>query len=90
MTAFFASPAKPFLKKKIEERSSKATGNLGMKKGWSASQDSLAQEPMLGLPPDPNKDFEEAVQEIKEEMQARRRKGEKVSVSLEPPDTKDL
>lgn len=91
MTAFFASPARAFLKKRIDERSAKATNSLGMKKGWNVSQDSLAgQEPLLGLPADPNKDFEEAVEEIKEEMQARRRRGEKVGVSLQPPETKDI
>jgi lysophospholipid acyltransferase len=68
-TAFFASPAKSWLKRKLEERAKKAGSNL--KK--SQSQESLAgQQPVLGLPPE---SMDEAVNEIKMEMEARQRKG---------------
>lgn len=42
----------------------------------SASTDSLGgKEPVLGLPADPSKDFDEAIEEAKAEIQARKRKG---------------
>jgi len=90
-TAFFASPARTFLKKKIEERAAKANTVVGMKKGLNLSQESLTGgEPVMGLPPDPNEDFEEAVREIREEMQARQRKGHNISEMLSLPEIKGL
>ena len=68
-TAFFASPAKPWLKQKLEERAAKAGSNL--KKSYS--QESLAgQQPLMGLPPE---GLEETINEIKREIEARRRSG---------------
>jgi len=70
-TAFFASPAKGFLVKKLNARAG-TTGPLKR----THSQESLAsKEPVLGLPPEPQKDFEELVSEVKSEMEARQRKG---------------
>jgi lysophospholipid acyltransferase len=67
-TAFFASPAKPWLKRKLEERAAKADSKL--KK--SQSQESLAgQQPVLGLPPE---SLDEAINEIKIEMEVKPRK----------------
>lgn len=67
--AFFASPAKPFLKKKIEERASAAGGQLRK----SASTDSLAaggsndRETLVGpgLSSDVNREFGEMFGEAK-------------------------
>jgi lysophospholipid acyltransferase len=71
-TAFFASPAKAYLGKKLNERS----GTTGGKLHKTQSQESLAsQEPVLGLPPDPQQDLEEVVKEVRAEMEARQRKG---------------
>jgi lysophospholipid acyltransferase len=68
-TAFFASPAKPWLKRKLEERANKAGSSL--KKSYS--QESLAgQQPVMGLPPE---SLDEAINEIKMEVEARQRKG---------------
>lgn len=72
-TAFFASPAKPYLMKMVNERSAKAN-NEGLK--HSISMESLGgKEPVLGLPADPSRDFDEAIEEAKAEIQARKRKG---------------
>jgi lysophospholipid acyltransferase len=69
-TAFFASPAKAFLIKKLNERA----GTNTLKR--THSQESLAsKEPVLGLPSEPQEDLEEMVSEIKAEMEARQRKG---------------
>lgn len=69
-TAFFASPAKAFLIKRLNERA----GTNTLKR--THSQESLAsKEPVLGLPSEPQEDLEEMVSEIKAEMEARQRKG---------------
>lgn len=69
-TAFFASPAKAFLAKKVNERA--GTSGPQLKRVHSA--ESLAQrEPVLGLPPDPEADMEEIRGEIKREVEMRRR-----------------
>lgn len=69
-TAFFASPAKAFLAKKINERA--GTSGPQLKRVHSA--ESLAQrEPVLGLPPDPEADMEEIRGEIQREVELRRR-----------------
>ncbi|OBT95457.1 lysophospholipid acyltransferase [Pseudogymnoascus verrucosus] len=73
MTAFFASPAKPYLKRQIEIRAARANG--GKKLERKLSSDTLSQQPVLGLPPDPERDFEEVVREIREELDARQSKG---------------
>lgn len=80
--AFFASPAKPALRKALEQRAAKAgvvpaeknaTGTNPARKPLprTASTDSL-QEPILGLSVDPERDVDEAVKEIRREVQARR------------------
>ncbi len=71
-TAFFASPAKGYLIQKLKQRAGNATQTLKRKE----SQESLAsREPVLGLPPDPQVEFEEMVSEVKAEIEARQRKG---------------
>ncbi|RDW89440.1 MBOAT family protein [Coleophoma cylindrospora] len=75
--AFFASPAKASLVKALNKRSG-ATAPSGRPSDLkhSYSQESLAgKEPVLGLPPDPEADIDEAIKEVKAEMQARQRKG---------------
>jgi lysophospholipid acyltransferase len=69
-TAFFASPAKGYLKKLQAQRVEKAGG---LKK--SQSQESLYQEdhPLMTLPP--QESIDEAVKEIREEIEARQRRG---------------
>ncbi len=75
-TAFFASPAKPWLKRKLEERAAKA----GASTETSYSQESLSgQQPVLGLPPE---SFDEAINEIKMEMETRKRKSMTRSTTL--------
>jgi len=84
--AFFASPAKAYLIEKLNKRSG-ATG--GLKR--THSQESLAsREPILGLPPDPQKDLQEVVQEVKAEVEVRQRKGAKRAETVPIPSTKDM
>jgi lysophospholipid acyltransferase len=69
-TAFFASPAKAFLAKKVNERA----GVAGPRLKRTHSAESLAQkEPVLGLPPDPQAELEELVGEVRKEIEVRRR-----------------
>lgn len=69
--AFFASPAKQLLKKHLEERQGKA----GAKLTRSLSQDSLSgREPVLGVSADPQREIDEAMEEIKAEVEARQKR----------------
>lgn len=45
----------------------------------SVSQETL-EGSLMGLPSDPGRDFDEAMQEVKDEVEARRRKGTKVAM----------
>jgi len=73
-TAFFASPAKTFLIKKLNQRA----GTPTLKR--SASYDELSnREPVLGLPAEPQEDLGELLSEVRAEIEARQRK-EKVGV----------
>lgn len=69
---FFASPAKQYLIQQINKRSSPRMHR-------SASQETVGQ-PTLGLPNDPGRDIEEALQEIRTEVETRRRRGSRVSM----------
>ncbi|KAF7558649.1 hypothetical protein G7046_g5509 [Stylonectria norvegica] len=64
---FFASPGKVMLKKQLEKRQGKASARLHR----SISTESL---PILGIPRDPEGDINEAMQEIRAEMEARQRR----------------
>lgn len=67
-TAFFASPAKSYLVKQLSKRSGTVPGKMVRSK----SQESIAgNQPVLGLPPNPERDFEEIVKEIQAEIAAR-------------------
>ncbi|OJJ52609.1 hypothetical protein ASPSYDRAFT_51732 [Aspergillus sydowii CBS 593.65] len=70
--AFFASPAKGILIKKLKSRDRP-------KMVRSASTESI-QEPTLGLPSDAFKEFDDAVQEVKSEIESRRRRGSVVTM----------
>ncbi|OJJ04636.1 hypothetical protein ASPVEDRAFT_54768 [Aspergillus versicolor CBS 583.65] len=70
--AFFASPAKGILVKKLKSRDRP-------KMVRSASTESI-QEPTLGLPSDAFKEFDDAVQEVKSEIEFRRRRGSVVTM----------
>lgn len=67
--AFFASPAQAWLIKKLKARNRSA---LQPKEN--------NEDPLMGLPSDPGRDIDEAVKEIKEEVEARRRRGTSVSM----------
>jgi len=67
--AFFASPAKVWLIKKLKARNQSA---LQPKEN--------IEHPLMGLPSDPGRDIDEAVKEIKEEVEARRRRGTSASM----------
>ncbi|KAL4899712.1 hypothetical protein BDW74DRAFT_163183 [Aspergillus multicolor] len=70
---FFSSPAKGFLIKKSRSRAERP------KAARSTSTESI-QEPTLGLPNDAIQEFDDAVQEIKSEIESRRRKGSVVTM----------
>ncbi|MCJ1341112.1 lysophospholipid acyltransferase [Bachmanniomyces sp. S44760] len=70
--AFFASPAKVWLVKSLKERNQPHLQP-------SLSQETVGQ-PLMGLPSDPVRDIDEAVKEITDEIEARRRRGSKASV----------
>ncbi|GLB10103.1 lysophospholipid acyltransferase [Aspergillus tubingensis] len=70
--AFFASPAKGILIQKLKARNRPHVTR-------STSSDNL-QQPTLGLPSDAVQAFDEAVQEIRGEIEARRRRGSAVTM----------
>ena len=70
--AFFASPAKSWLIKRINERNRPVMHR-------TASQESYGH-PTLGLPNDPGRDIDEALTEIRHEVDLRRRRGSKVTM----------
>lgn len=77
--AFFASPAKSLLRKKLEERQAKAAGTSGGKGRGAAlertsSTDSINRLPVLGISGDPAREMDEAMAEIKSEIELRARK----------------
>ena len=66
---FFASPAKPWLIQELRKRNQNAL--LPKEK---------AEHPLMGLPSDPAGDIDEAIREIKEEVEARRERGQSISM----------
>ncbi len=81
----FASPGKPWLIKTLDARNGVVAGKDGRPAVMvrSASNDSLAHVPgsetVLGLPSDPGKTFDEAVQEVRDEVESMRRRGSRVT-----------
>ena len=70
--AFFASPAKAWLVQRLKKRNHPALQR-------SASQETIGQ-PLMGLPSDPGRDIDEAIHEVREEVEARRRRGFSVNM----------
>ncbi|RYP10080.1 hypothetical protein DL764_000871 [Monosporascus ibericus] len=66
--AFFASPAKVYLRKKLEKRTRAAGVRLVRSASTESLADSKRSEPVLGIG-DPVKDIDDAIQEIKEELE---------------------
>ena len=68
---FFSSPGKVMIKKRLEER----TGNVSSRLVRSVSTESITgKEPILGISKDPERDFNEAIQELKNEVESRQAK----------------
>ena len=74
--AFFASPAKLYLIGRLKER------NEGHSQ-WKPAASQPIEAPNLGLPNDPTRDIDEAVQEIKREIETMKKRGAKVSMPTE-------
>jgi lysophospholipid acyltransferase len=72
--AFFASPAKLWLVQRLSKRNHTRIDQ-------TPTQEPVA-EPTLGMPVDPMGDIEEALTEIKQEVEARRRRGSKVTMPI--------
>ncbi|TRX92438.1 hypothetical protein FHL15_006605 [Xylaria flabelliformis] len=66
--AFFASPAKGYLRKTLEKKSREAGGRLSR----TTSSENL-KEPVLGVSGDPGKDINEAIKQIQEEVEKARK-----------------
>lgn len=70
MALFASPPARAVLRSKLEEHNARA----GVKLKKSASTDSLTgREPVMGLSADLERDLDEAVQELRTEIEARQR-----------------
>ena len=67
--AFFASSAKPWLIRQLKQRNQNATQPKEVK-----------EHPLLGMPSDPAGDIDEAIAEIKDEVDARKRRGQSISM----------
>ena len=76
--AFFASPGKLWLNQRLARRNHPAFQR-------TISQETIGH-PLLGLPNDPARDIDEAVKEVREEVEVRRRRGASVTM----PTGKDL
>jgi len=70
--AFFASPAKPWLNQRLQKRNQRE-----MEK---ESEGEVRGQLMMGLPSDPGEDVQEAVREIRLEVEMRRRRGSAVGM----------
>lgn len=70
--SFFASPGKAWLNQRLNKRNHPQLRR-------TRSQEEISH-PSLGLPSDPGRDVDEAVEEIKQEIEMRRRKGSKVTM----------
>ena len=86
---FFASPAKPWLIKQLDARNRTAKMDQQQvqqeqqqSQRQPFSRESTMEEPIMGggLPSDPGKELDDAVREIKEEVDARRQRGASVSM----------
>ncbi|PGH06624.1 lysophospholipid acyltransferase [Blastomyces parvus] len=71
--AFFSSPAKGYLVKRLKARG-------GPVSRPPAGVREPSEQPVLGLPPNPGQDIEDAVNEIKREIELRKRRGSVVTM----------
>lgn len=94
--AFFASPAKPWLIKRLNARNTTAKAELQQQQQQQAQQaqqqrrqqrqtlsrESTVEDAIMGggLPSDPGRELDDVVREIKEEVEARRQRGASVSM----------
>ncbi|KAL9623300.1 MAG: hypothetical protein Q9160_002407 [Pyrenula sp. 1 TL-2023] len=69
---FFASPGKAWLNQRLNKRNHPRVRR-------TRSQEEISH-PSLGLPSDPGRDVDEAAEEIKQEIETRRRRGSKVTM----------
>ncbi|KAL6719604.1 Lysophospholipid acyltransferase [Lecanora helva] len=69
--AFFASPAKPWLIRQLRQRNQNSS---------QQPPKEVKEHPLLGMPSDPAGDIDEAIAEIREEVEARRRRGQSISM----------
>lgn len=68
--AFFSSPGKAWLRKKLESRQGKANAKLVR---TVSSESITSMEPILGISKDPEADISEAVEQLKAEIEVKRR-----------------
>lgn len=78
--ALFASPAKRYLIRKLHARNQPVLQRAAARYGDYRDGE---EHPLMGLPSDPGRDVDEAVREIREEVEARRGKGKAGRVSTE-------
>lgn len=68
--AFFSSPGKAWLRKKLESRQGKANAKLVR---TVSSESITSMEPILGISKDPEADISEAVEQLKAEIEVKRK-----------------
>ena len=73
---FFASPAKAWLIKRLRVRNATATQSQEKVRPIEKER----EQPLMGLPSDPGGVVQEAVTEIRQEVENRRRSGSRVSM----------
>ncbi|PGH04732.1 hypothetical protein AJ79_07011 [Helicocarpus griseus UAMH5409] len=76
---FFASPAKGYLVKKLKARGGPGVAAAAAKRPPMPSREA-SEQPVLGLPPNPGRDIDEAVNEINREIELRKRRGSVVNM----------
>lgn len=81
--AFFASPAKQWLVQQLKARNQDQEAKP-VPKGSSTSRPMKEKHSqLLGLPNHPGRDVDEVVKEIRDEVQARRRRGTSVNTPID-------
>ncbi|KAL8661917.1 MAG: hypothetical protein Q9202_005200 [Teloschistes flavicans] len=73
--AFFASPAKPWLIKRLNARNRRK-----LQQQQAPLKESQIEHPLMGLPSDPGQEFDDVIKEIKEEVEVRRKRGVNVNM----------
>lgn len=86
---FFASPVKSFFVKNLQKRAANATA-ANTKQVQAQAAKSEPETQTLGLPDDPGQDVDEAVREIKSEMEMRKKRGSLGVVGVPMPSGEEL